>query len=132
MLKSKIHRLTVTDSNLEYEGSISIDEALLDVSDILPYEQVHVYNVSNGNRFETYAIQARPNSGIICVNGAAAHLAKKGDIVIIVSYRMLLDEASSEKTPVLVYVDNCNNVSNVSGISPTFAIRGYLKTQVLK
>jgi aspartate 1-decarboxylase len=117
MLKSKIHRLTVTDSNLEYEGSISIDEALLDLADILPYEQVHVYNVSNGNRFETYAIKARPNSGIICVNGAAAHLAKKGDIVIIVSYRMLPDEVSSNTNPILVYVDNGNIASRVNGIN---------------
>jgi aspartate 1-decarboxylase len=86
MLKSKIHRATVTDCNVNYEGSISIDLALLHWADIKPYEQVDVYNVTNGERFTTYAIEGKHNSGEICVNGAAAHKVNIGDIIIIASY----------------------------------------------
>ena len=85
MLKSKIHKLTVTDANLDYEGSITIDEELMHEAEILPYEQVNIYNVTNGNRFHTYAIKGQKGSGIICINGAAAHLAKKGDVIIVAS-----------------------------------------------
>jgi aspartate 1-decarboxylase len=81
MMKSKIHRATVTDSNLHYEGSITIDEKLMEMADIIPYEQVDIYNVTSGERFHTYAIKGEKDSGVICINGAAAHKAKKGDIM---------------------------------------------------
>ncbi|NLT23353.1 MAG: aspartate 1-decarboxylase, partial [Syntrophorhabdus sp.] len=86
MMKSKIHRATVTDSNLDYEGSITIDSQLLDKANIIPYEQVDIYNVTSGERFSTYAIRGDKDSGVICINGAAAHKAKKGDIIIIATY----------------------------------------------
>jgi len=86
MLKSKIHRATVPGSDLQYEGSLTLDEALRKAADIFPFEHIHVYNITNGHRFETYVIRGEKNSGIICVNGAAAHLAMKGDIIIIASY----------------------------------------------
>lgn len=86
MLKSKIHRATVTEANVEYEGSVTIDKDLLELSDIVPYEQVDIWNCTNGNRLTTYAIEGERGSGAICVNGAAAHLMKPGDLVIIASW----------------------------------------------
>src|SRR4030042_2726797 len=93
MLKSKIHRARVTDANINYEGSITIDKKLMEAADILPYEQVHVLNVNNGARFTTYAIEGAPDSGEICLNGAAARLAEKGDLVIIITYTQVPEEA---------------------------------------
>jgi aspartate 1-decarboxylase len=108
ILKSKIHRATVTDANTEYQGSISIDERLMEQSDILPYEQVHVCDVNNGKRFVTYAIPGE--KGQICVNGAAAKLVNVGDIVIILTYQQI--NASSEELasyhPKVVMVDSQN------------------------
>ncbi|HJO24844.1 MAG: aspartate 1-decarboxylase [Myxococcota bacterium] len=86
MLKSKIHRATVTEANIEYEGSVTIDRNLLEAANILPYEQVDLYDCTNGTRLQTYAIEGEPGSGEICVNGAAAHLIKPHDLVIICSY----------------------------------------------
>jgi aspartate 1-decarboxylase len=108
MLKSKIHRATVTDADLEYEGSISIDEVLLTAADILPYEKVAIYNVSNGERFSTYAIKGESNSGTICLNGAAARKVSKGDIIIIATYVMVDDEKAHTWKPKCVYVDGKN------------------------
>ncbi len=113
MLKSKIHRATVTDVNLEYEGSIAIDEALLECAGILPYEKVDIYNVTNGVRFQTYTIPAPKDSGSICINGAAARLVSKGDVIIIASYSVMEDSEAREHKPVLVYVDGKNRVSSV-------------------
>jgi aspartate 1-decarboxylase len=92
MLKSKIHRATVTEACLEYEGSVTIDSDLLRAADILPYEKVEIYDYTNGNRLETYAIDGEPGSGEICVNGAAAHLVKPLDLVIIASYVQVDDD----------------------------------------
>ncbi len=86
LLKSKIHRVTVMEADLEYEGSITIDRDLMDAADMNEYEQVHIFNVTNGHRFVTYVIEGGRGSGDICVNGAAAHLAKKGDILIVASF----------------------------------------------
>ena len=109
LLKSKIHRATVTDACLDYEGSISIDQTLLKASNILPYESVQVLNVTNGNRLETYALPSN-KKGEICINGAAAHLVNPKDIVIIVSYvHMAVDEAKSFK-PSLVYPNEVNEI----------------------
>ena len=109
MLKSKIHRATVTDANLNYEGSITIDRKLMQAADILPYEQVHVVDVNNGNRLVTYAIEGE--SGEICLNGAAARLVHKGDIVIILAYTNVAENEIQDFHPTLVYVDAKNQIT---------------------
>ncbi len=109
-MKSKIHRARVTESNLDYEGSITVDELLLEASNILQYEQVQVYNVTNGERFTTYAIRGEKGSGVICVNGAAAHKAKKDDIVIIVTYGDYAEAELPGFEPKRVYVDEKNRI----------------------
>jgi aspartate 1-decarboxylase len=109
MLKSKIHRATVTDANLNYEGSITIDRNLMKAADILPYEQVHVVDVNNGSRLVTYAIEGE--SGEICLNGAAARLVNKGDIVIILAYNNVLESELKDFHPTLVYVNSKNEVT---------------------
>jgi len=109
MLKSKIHRATVTDANLNYVGSITVDTDLLDAADIRPYEHVHVVNINNGARFETYAIEGPRDSGVICLNGAAARLAQPGDLVIILSYAQYADVETSGFEPVVVHVDETNH-----------------------
>ncbi len=112
MLKSKLHRVTVTHSELHYEGSCAIDQDLLDAADIREYQQIDIYNVNNGERFTTYAISAERGSGIISVNGAAARKAAPGDLLIIATYAMY-DEAELAKfEPDLVYVDSRNRVMN--------------------
>lgn len=110
MLKSKIHRVTVTGAELDYEGSISIDEKLMEAADLFPYEKVNIYNVSNGERFSTYVIKGRKNSGVICLNGAAARKASKGDIIIIASYVLVEDEAARKWAAKCVYVDKENKI----------------------
>lgn len=112
MLKSKIHRACVTGADINYEGSISIDTRLMKAADILPYEQVQVLNVNNGARFETYAIQGE--KGEICLNGAAARLAVKGDVVIILTYEQVKDENLETYKPKLVFVDLENNIKSIS------------------
>lgn len=110
LLKSKIHRATVTDADLHYEGSVSVDLNLLEAADILPHEHVHIWDVTNGNRFETYALAAPRGSATICINGAAAHLAKKGDIVIITSFVVLPEDKLAEHQPKVVLVDAHNQI----------------------
>ncbi|MFC1908499.1 aspartate 1-decarboxylase [Chloroflexota bacterium] len=110
MLKSKIHRATVTDANINYEGSITIDRKLMKEADILPHEQVQVLNLNNGARFDTYAIAGEYGSGEICLNGAAARLAIKGDIVILLSFCHLSDEEANDYTPKTVHVDVRNAI----------------------
>ena len=110
MLKSKIHRATVTNSELGYEGSCAIDENLLEAADIREYQQIEIYNVSNGERFTTYAIRAQRGSGVISVNGAAAHKANPGDIVIIASYAVYNEIELQKFHPQLVYVDEGNRI----------------------
>lgn len=110
MLKSKLHRATVTDANLHYEGSITIDKRLMNAADIVPYEKVDVYNVSNGERFSTYVIEGKEDSGVICLNGAAAWKASKGDIVIVATYAVV-DEPSPKKwRPKCIFLDEKNRV----------------------
>lgn len=108
MMKAKIHRATVTDANLDYQGSITVDEALLEKAGIIPYEQVDIYNITNGERFTTYAITGPRDSGVICINGAAAHKAKKGDLVIIVTYALFADSELEGFKPKVVFVDKAN------------------------
>lgn len=111
MLRSKIHRARVTDANINYEGSITIDRKLMQAADILPYEQVHVLNVNNGARLTTYALEGE--QGEVCLNGAAARLALKGDIVIILAYSYAPDEEARNVTPKLVYVDAKNAITEI-------------------
>lgn len=110
MLKAKLHRVHVTHSELHYEGSCAIDDDLLDAADIREYQQIDIYNVTNGERFTTYAIRAQRGSGVISVNGAAAHKASPGDIIIIASYAMYNEIELQKYHPQLVYVDEHNRI----------------------
>ena len=110
MMKSKIHRARVTDANIDYEGSITIDSKLMAAADIVPYEQVHVLNINNGARFSTYAIEGKAGSGEICLNGAAARLAVKGDLVIILTYTTVPEEETKQYHPRIVHVDAKNRI----------------------
>ena len=110
MLKSKIHRARVTDANIDYEGSITIDKKLMEEADIIPYERVEVLNINNGARFSTYAIEGKAGSGEICLNGAAARLAVIGDTVIILSYCHVSDEDVHNFAPKIVHVDAKNAI----------------------
>ena len=111
MCKGKIHRATVTQANLNYIGSITIDADLLEAADIYPYEMVQVVNVNNGSRLETYTIAGARGSGVICLNGAAARLAAEGDIVIIISYGQYNEEEIRSLEPRLVFVDSDNHIT---------------------
>ena len=110
MMKSKIHRAHVTEANIDYEGSITIDRKLMEAADILPYEQVHVLNVNNGARFTTYAIEGTEGNGDICLNGAAARLGVKGDIVIILTYAQVDEEQTRDYHPKIVHVNENNAI----------------------
>lgn len=114
MLKSKLHRATVTHAELDYEGSCAIDQDLLDAANILPFEQLHIYNVANGERFTTYAITAPRGSGTIGVNGAAAHKANPGDLLIICTYAELEAKEAEHFKPALVYLNEENAITHTS------------------
>ncbi len=118
MLKAKLHRATVTHSELEYEGSCAIDGKLLDTAGILEYEKIEIYNITNGNRFSTYAIRAEENSGIISVNGAAAHKADPKDIIIIAAYVVLTQQELANYKPTLVYLDENNRITHCKNSIP--------------
>ena len=118
LLKAKLHKAHVTHSELEYEGSCAIDSALLDEAGIHEYEQIHIYNLNNGERFTTYAIRAEAESGIISVNGAAAHKANPGDRVIICAYVELAQHEVANFKPRLVYLDESNRVTGTSDQIP--------------
>lgn len=115
LLKAKIHRATVTDVNLDYEGSITIDSTLLESAGILPFERVEVYNVTRGTRFATYAIAGPAGAGDIGVNGAAAHLARRDDLVIVAAWARMSPEEARRHVPALVFVDARNRIREVKG-----------------
>ena len=120
MCKSKIHRATVTEADLNYVGSITIDETLMQAANLLEFEQVAVVNINNGERFETYVIQGQANSGTICVNGAASRLVQPGDLVIIISYGAYSDCELEQFKPAIVHVDADNRITDASvQIGPT-------------
>jgi aspartate 1-decarboxylase len=110
MLKSKIHRATITQANLHYEGSLTVDAELMRAADILPYEMVHIYNITNGARFETYAIEGEAGSGVICLNGAAARKGVPGDLIIITTYATYSAEELEGHQPKVVLVDANNRL----------------------
>ena len=114
MLKSKLHRVTATHADLHYEGSCAIDEDLLEAANIKEYEQIDIWNVTNGERFTTYAIRGERGSGIISVNGAAAHKAEPGDLVIICAYGMCDEAEAAKHKPTLVYVDRDNRLTHTN------------------
>lgn len=109
MLKSKIHRATITEADLHYEGSLTIDRRLMQRADILPYEMVHVYNISNGERFETYALEGEAGSGVICLNGAAARKGAPGDLIIITTYASYSEVELEKHQPQVILVDANNH-----------------------
>ncbi len=118
MLKAKIHRAIVTHAELHYEGSCAIDGRLLDISGIREYEQIHIYNVNSGTRFSTYAIRAEEGAGTVSINGAAAHLAQPGDIIIICAYGVLDEAQAAAFKPTLVYVDRHNRLTHTNDSIP--------------
>ena len=117
--KSKIHRAVVTQADLDYEGSVTIDADLMRAADILPFEKVHIWNRTNGSRLETYALEGAAGSGVVCVNGAAAHHAQPGDIVIIATFAEARDDAEARSwTPIVVHVDAHNRIVPIAGEIP--------------
>ena len=110
ILKSKIHRAVVTEANLDYIGSITLDPKLMDAANLREHEKVHVLNITNGNRLETYVIKGKTGSGEVCINGAAAHLVAEGNLVIIVAYCIMSDEEANAFKPSIVFVDEQNNL----------------------
>jgi len=113
MLKSKIHRAVVTDASLNYMGSITIDRDLMDAADIVENEKVTIVNNNNGERFETYVIEGERGSGVICLNGAAARLVQKGDVVIILTYTILEDGECADHKPTLVFIGENNSIKKI-------------------
>lgn len=116
MLRGKIHRATVTEADLNYVGSLTVDATLLQAADILPYEQVTVVNLRNGARLETYTIEGEAGSGVICANGAAAHLIHPGDLVIVMSYQQVDDREAREVRPAVVFVDGHNRIVSIEDV----------------
>jgi len=114
LCKSKIHRATVTEANLNYVGSITIDESLMELAGLVPNERVQVVNVTNGARLETYVIPGGRDSGVICLNGAAAHLVEPGHLVIIMAYAMMTPEEAAEWHPTVVFVDERNAMTRIA------------------
>lgn len=110
MLKAKVHRAVVTDTNLEYEGSLTLDKALMNEAELLPFEQIHVYNITNGERFITYLIEGEKNSGVVEVNGAAVHKVKKGDLLIIAAYATVDDDEADLFSPRILILDENNKI----------------------
>ena len=111
--KSKIHGATVTEANLQYTGSLTLDPQLMQAADLAPYEQVQVVNLNNGERFETYCMEGAPGSGTVCLNGAAARLAVVGDKLIVISYAQMTDEELREQVPKLVFLDEQNHIRHI-------------------
>ena len=116
MLKSKVHRATVTQTELQYEGSLTLDRELMQAAGLLPHERVMVYNISNGERFETYLIQGEPGSGIVCINGAAARKACVGDLIIIAAYGLFEDAELEKYETLIVLLDGKNRITSIKKI----------------
>jgi aspartate 1-decarboxylase len=123
MFKSKIHRATVTESDLHYVGSVTVDAELMDAADLLPGELVHIVDIDNGNRLETYVIEGERGSGVIGINGAAAHLVKPGDLVILISYAQVDDAEARRMRPAVVHVDDRNRIVG-RGADPSEPVPG--------
>jgi len=116
VLRAKIHRITVTDRNIHYEGSLTLDSGLMEAAGMVSFEKVDVYNVNNGERFSTYVIQGERGSGTCCVNGAAARLAEPGDLLIVASYAQIEDGEIANHKPIIITVDSQNRIGEIKGI----------------
>lgn len=114
MFLAKLHRVTVTQADLDYEGSVTIDADLLEAAGILPHEEVHIWDVTNGNRLTTYALAGPRGSGVICINGAAAHLVAPGDLAIIATFGEMDDAEARQHTPTVVFVDGDNRITEIA------------------
>jgi len=123
MCKSKVHRATVTDANLNYEGSITLDPVLMEAADIHEFEQVHVVNINNGERFETYTIRGEAGSGEVVLNGAAARLVQPGDRIIVISYAQYEERELADYRPRLVFVDETNTIREAQPAGSALRIR---------
>lgn len=113
MLRAKVHRATVTETNVNYEGSLTLDAALMKAAGMIPYERIDVYNADSGTRFSTYLIEGEPGSGVVCVNGAAAHLARPGERIIVATYAAFSAEEIAFHRPTVVLVDSANRVKEI-------------------
>ncbi len=113
MMKSKVHRATVTEANLHYKGSLTLDRDLMDAAGMLEYEQVHVLNINSGDRFVTYVIEGERGSGVVCLNGAAARLGQQGDLIIAITFAQMDAQEAPSYHPVIVHVDENNRVSEI-------------------
>lgn len=113
MLRAKVHRATVTETNVNYEGSLTLDAALMKAAGMIPYERIDVYNADSGTRFSTYLIEGAPGSGVVCVNGAAAHLARPGERIIVATYAAFSPEEIATHHPTVVLVDSANRVKEI-------------------
>lgn len=113
MMKSKIHRATVTEANVDYVGSITLDADLMKAANILPHEKVQIADITNGARLETYAIEGPTSSGVVCLNGAAARLVREGDTIIIISYAQMSDEEARAHKPTVLFVDGLNRIAHI-------------------
>jgi aspartate 1-decarboxylase len=116
MLKSKIHRAIVTHANADYEGSLTMDALLMEAADIIPFEEIHVWNVTRGTRFRTYAMRGEPGSEVMCVNGAAAHLAGPGDLIIVATFTQMSDREARMHRPRVVLVDERNRIRDADAL----------------
>ncbi|MEW5807392.1 MAG: aspartate 1-decarboxylase [Acidobacteriota bacterium] len=116
LLRAKIHRITVTERNVHYEGSLTLDADLIDAAKMVPYERIDVYNVNSGHRFSTYVIEGKRGSGACCVNGAAAHLADPGDLLIVASYSLMEDSEIKGHKPIIIVVDSRNRIKEIKAI----------------
>jgi aspartate 1-decarboxylase len=122
LMKAKIHRATVTESNLNYVGSITIDEDILDAVDMIPNEKVQIVNNNNGARFETYIIPGKRGSGVMCLNGAAARLVQEGDTIIVISYAMYDEAEAKNHQPKVAIMDKNNMIQEMLGVEPEATI----------
>ncbi|MFQ6082930.1 MAG: aspartate 1-decarboxylase [Candidatus Aminicenantia bacterium] len=113
VLKSKIHQATVTETNINYEGSLTLDETLMEAAEMIPFEQIHIYNISNGERFITYLIKGEKDSGIVCINGAAARKVTLGDKIIIASYGLIDENDLNFSLPKIILLDNNNKIKEI-------------------
>jgi aspartate 1-decarboxylase len=134
MLKSKIHRATVTEADLHYVGSVTVDAELMAAADLLPGELVHIVDITNGARLETYVIEGEPGSGVIGINGAAAHLVHPGDLVIMISYGVMDETEAKSYIPRVVHVDGANRIVGLGGdpAAPSPGVQGQLRGDLVR
>ncbi len=125
MFKSKVHRATITQADLNYRGSLTLDPNLIEAAEMIPFEEVHVLNINTGDRFTTYVIEGERGSGVVCLNGAAARLGQPGDLVIVLTYAQMDREEALKHQPTVVHVDAQNRITEISKESPSVPSSGF-------